>query len=599
MSTNFPFTQADFTVFGNGLNKINLTWEIEQVISKAFTISKLKRNNDFNVTFDVPLTGPEQTTLTTTVNNHNGFDSIPLDRFPEDTIINANIIGESVVSGTLENESLNEHISNVDIHADHTVISVTSGEGLGGGGTIDSNLTLNLDVNGLTQEIAADQDSDFLVFYDTSAAEHKKGLISDVVPPPTPAVIFDVYNNGAIQTFTNTITLALDTVRENSGDFTLTSSTITSVTAGTYLLIYRVSTDIASGSARSCSRALLELDTGSGFSEVIGSRGYMYNRDSSNADNTCTVSLILNLNVGDALRIRVNRESGSDTINVIQQGSGVTIVSVGTNGPVGPAGADGDVTWEGTWVSQNYVINQAVEYLGSSYVCISNTVSNELPTNTSFWDLLASKGDIGPTGSGSSVSVLNDGTPVTGSPFEKLNFLGFESVSQNGGDSTQVDVTFGPKYFGVLATDPVGGSPSAGDKYYNTTLNQEMYYDTSRGKWLSVALLFDGCGLNGSTPANTFYRRFNGLSLAAGTGPFLPKGTLVGISYGTTSAVSHTFEVLVGGVVIASLASGGNDTAYNSAVNVDFNQGKFSARNASGSATTPNLQATIYYRLRA
>ena len=41
-----------------------------------------------------------------------------------------------------------------------------------------------------------------------------------------------------------------------------------------------------------------------------------------------------------------------------------------------------------------YVTGDSVSYLGSSYVALSSTTGN-LPTNTSFWQLLASKGDAG------------------------------------------------------------------------------------------------------------------------------------------------------------------------------------------------------------
>ena len=51
--------------------------------------------------------------------------------------------------------------------------------------------------------------------------------------------------------------------------------------------------------------------------------------------------------------------------------------------------------WNGTWVSQNYVISDVVEYSGSAYICILNTVSSEVPTNTTYWNILAQKGDAG------------------------------------------------------------------------------------------------------------------------------------------------------------------------------------------------------------
>jgi hypothetical protein len=61
----------------------------------------------------------------------------------------------------------------------------------------------------------------------------------------------------------------------------------------------------------------------------------------------------------------------------------------------GTDGADGDITWQEDWTSQNYTVNQAVSYQGSSYVCKLNTVSSEVPTDTTYWSVLASKGDTG------------------------------------------------------------------------------------------------------------------------------------------------------------------------------------------------------------
>jgi hypothetical protein len=39
----------------------------------------------------------------------------------------------------------------------------------------------------------------------------------------------------------------------------------------------------------------------------------------------------------------------------------------------------------GAWVSQNYVVNDIVTYTGNTYQCILDTVSNEDPTNTTYW----------------------------------------------------------------------------------------------------------------------------------------------------------------------------------------------------------------------
>ena len=163
--------------------------------------------------------------------------------------------------------------------------------------------------------------------------------------------------------------------------------------------------------------------------------------------------------------------------------------------------------------------------------------------------------------------------------------------------ATVGDVT-GVRHYGASATDPVSPSPQAGDKYYNTAINHEMCYDGSRSKWLSVATLIDGGGRNGTTAAGVYYKRWNGMAMAATVGPHVAKGTIVRIGYGTSVAVTHTYEVLLNGSVIASLASGGAASAYDDTVNADFDAGIMSSRSASGSATTTNLQSTIYYKLR-
>jgi parallel beta-helix repeat protein len=159
-------------------------------------------------------------------------------------------------------------------------------------------------------------------------------------------------------------------------------------------------------------------------------------------------------------------------------------------------------------------------------------------------------------------------------------------------------VTAGPAWYGSSATDPAG-SFNSGDEYFNTVLGQKMFYDGTRSKWLSVSLCFEGMGKRGNTPQNTFYDRFDGMALGTTTGPYIPKGTIVAISYGTDNAVSHTCEVLIDGSVVASLASGGATTAHDNTINADYNGGKYAARNGNGGSTTNDFQGTICYRLRA
>ena len=65
----------------------------------------------------------------------------------------------------------------------------------------------------------------------------------------------------------------------------------------------------------------------------------------------------------------------------------------------GIKGADGDITWQGTWSSSTtYTQNNAIQYNGSSYVALQGNTDVRPDTNASVWSLMAQKGDTGATG---------------------------------------------------------------------------------------------------------------------------------------------------------------------------------------------------------
>ena len=55
-------------------------------------------------------------------------------------------------------------------------------------------------------------------------------------------------------------------------------------------------------------------------------------------------------------------------------------------------------TWQGDWVSQDYVKNDAVHYDGNAYICILDTTASQDPTDGTYWELAVQKGDVGPEG---------------------------------------------------------------------------------------------------------------------------------------------------------------------------------------------------------
>jgi len=130
----------------------------------------------------------------------------------------------------------------------------------------------------------------------------------------------------------------------------------------------------------------------------------------------------------------------------------------GVPGPAGPAG--GAAIWMGAWSSSTaYVAPDAVSYNGSSYIATASS-TNVLPTNTSYWALLAQAGATGATGStGANGNTLWNGT---GAP---------SSGTGANGDFyllTTTDCLYGPKASGAWPgtcaslVGPTGATGAAG-----------------------------------------------------------------------------------------------------------------------------------------
>jgi hypothetical protein len=69
----------------------------------------------------------------------------------------------------------------------------------------------------------------------------------------------------------------------------------------------------------------------------------------------------------------------------------------GVQGPAGP----GWNQWKGVWSSATaYIVNDAVQYNGSSYIAILAGTNKQPDTQTTYWNLVALKGSTGASGSG-------------------------------------------------------------------------------------------------------------------------------------------------------------------------------------------------------
>jgi len=195
-------------------------------------------------------------------------------------------------------------------------------------------------------------------------------------------------------------------------------------------------------------------------------------------------------------------------------------------------------------------------------------------------------------GAGASVGTpLNDTlTPITVDEVHKPDLddamasLGYEFVSIY----TDPAPIVGRRDFGVLAANPVGVVPGAGDYYYNSSLQMEMKYDSLRSKWLSVESTEFTFGRNGTTNAGQYYRTADGRVMTSTLGWYAVRsGTIVSLGYTRANALAVTFELTADGAAIATLASSAT-SGRSISLSSDFTFGQIlGARNQNpGNVTT-------------
>lgn len=208
---------------------------------------------------------------------------------------------------------------------------------------------------------------------------------------------FDAYDASGGQSVTGSWSdVSFDTIRKNSGDFETAGATeLTIPQTATYNVTVRVTTHITSGTSRSDCKIRLMKDTGSGYTEIPGSLAYTYNRTDNLGTDTANVTILDDLDAGDKIKLQVAQDSGSSTIQLLANGSSLTVFIPG--GPPGQDGQDG---------------------------------ADGLP------------------GSGSTINVQDEGSLVTGGPHSTINFTG-QMVSAYDMGSGVAEVWVQPPTFGT------------------------------------------------------------------------------------------------------------------------------------------------------
>jgi len=166
-------------------------------------------------------------------------------------------VGGTVVSldgHNHDHDALTNFVANE--HINHSTLSVIAGTGLSGGGTLTTNRTVNLDINGLTADATPNGAADYVATYDNSATAHKKVLL-DNMPG----------GGGGGMTYTEHFTVIPDAIFAN----TWTTKTLSTVTANSivFIMVYNDTSTITKyGGIRevgSIKNRIMKIDKGQGL----------------------------------------------------------------------------------------------------------------------------------------------------------------------------------------------------------------------------------------------------------------------------------------------------------------------------------------------
>lgn len=249
--------------------------------------------------------------------------------------------------------------------------------------------------------------------------------------------LYSVYPS-ASQSFTNTrVTVNFNTERKTDSNFSIAAGELTFLADDDYVISVTSTINLSVGSGRSGSRTFVQLDTGGGYVDIPNILISGYHRSTTTGEDTGSITFPLTVTANDKIRIQTIRQSGSDTLITMPEGFNITILnnkgSKGDRGLQGFTGSDGDITWEGVWSAGTYNTNEAVEYQGSSYVCVTNGTTNNPGTPSSVnagWNLFTQKGS---DGSGTSVNINDSGAGIPNTPHTSLDFTGDITASDGGG----------------------------------------------------------------------------------------------------------------------------------------------------------------------
>jgi hypothetical protein len=203
------------------------------------------------------------------------------------------------------------------------------------------------------------------------------------------------------------------------------------------------------------------------------------------------------------------------------------------------------------------------------------------------------------------LNVLSGGTIDIGSDAAAAtvtvgNNTGATGVTiDSGTEMVEID---GVTYYGANAGLPsaTGSGFQDGDKFYDTDLDMEMRYDSTRGKWLSVEAFYIPFGRQGNQGTGVYFRGAANQVMSSTNGYVAPyNGTIVGLGYTRDDSDAATFDVVEGGTsraTLASAATAGKSNALDGNFSAD---GVLAVVNQAGGNTMTDVIAWVKVKFRS
>ena len=152
--------------------------------------------------------------------------------------------------------------------------------------------------------------------------------------PERDEILFMAYasQSGPLADTNNWETIPFDSsIFQRAGSpISLSGGEITFGQAGTYLVVADVTLDIGDGQdLRTEGQFRLEHDDGTGFSELVGSMGWLYHRLSAQDHTTGSTRYVITASANDKVRVTYKRQGGGSDLNSTSEACRISVTRLG------------------------------------------------------------------------------------------------------------------------------------------------------------------------------------------------------------------------------------------------------------------------------